>query len=283
MLGTELCRVLAGHFDIYGTDARVGARPERIKFIRSDITKMAAIARAIKKAAPGFVIHTAAFTDVDGCELNAKKAYLVNASGAENVALACRKAGCILIYISTDFVYDGKKDKPYREGDKTNPLNVYGKSKLDGEKAVRRLLKRYFIIRTSWLYGRNGKNFVDTIIAKARTEKTLKVVSDQVGSPTYTKDLAGAIKKLLMENEKNGIQDYGIYHVSNAGSVSWYEYAKEILRLVGSKTKVSPITSKELARPAIRPAMSVLDNTRFNNLTKYRMRDWNSALSDYLD
>jgi dTDP-4-dehydrorhamnose reductase len=249
--------------------------------------------RVIKKARPDIVIHAAAMTDVDGCELDSKKAYKINAEGAKNVALACRSAGAALIYISTDFVFDGKKKSAYKETDKTNPLSIYGDSKLKGELAVKKALKRYFILRTSWLYGRNGKNFVDTIITKAKSEKLLKVVDDQVGSPTYTKDLAKAIHALLQRIQPRpghpaglyrpglGI-GFGVYHVSNSGAVSWFNYAREILKLAGSGTKVIPISSKELARPANRPAMSVLDNTKFVKLTGYKMRSWQKALKDYV-
>ncbi|MDD5428963.1 MAG: dTDP-4-dehydrorhamnose reductase, partial [Candidatus Omnitrophica bacterium] len=231
------------------------------------------------------VIHAAAWTDVDGCERDREKAYRINASGTENVAVACKNAGAVLIYISTDFVFDGKKKEPYTEEDKTDPLNIYAASKLAGEEAVRKNLKEYFILRTSWLYGAGGKNFVDTIIAKAGTEKELKVVRDQAGSPTYTKDLACAIHRLadkIFRDRRQPTAAFGTYHVSNSGSVSWYDYACEILRLAGLDTKVKAITSAELARPAKRPAMSVLDNSKFASFTGYAMRDWKIALKEYI-
>ena len=211
------------------------------------------------------------------------------------MALACAAAGAALIYISTDFVFDGKKKKPYKETDRTGPLNVYGDSKLKGEAAVKKAAKRYLILRTSWLYGKHGKNFVDTIIGKAKTVKVIKVVDDQVGSPTYTKDLAKAIHVLIHRVGGDVGSNAsparwaskprrwaGIYHISNSGSVSWFDYAKEILRLAGSKTKVVPISSRELARPARRPTMSVLDNSKFNRFTGYKMRHWRKALKEYV-
>jgi dTDP-4-dehydrorhamnose reductase len=190
-----------------------------------------------------------------------------------------------LIYISTDFVFDGRRKSPYKESDRTNPLSIYADSKLKGEAAVKRALKKYFIVRTGWLYGRQGKNFVDTILKKAKTEDVLKVVNDQVGSPTNTRDLAKAIRYLLSKTFSSFVirrSSFGTYHVSNSGSVSWYDYAKEILKLSGSRTKVMPISSKDLDRPAKRPRMSVLDNSKFIGLTGYKTRSWQEALKEYV-
>ena len=243
-----------------------------------DITDRDKTVEVLSGAKPDIVIHAAAWTDVDGCELDSEKAYRVNSDGTENVALACKACGAVLIYISTDFVFDGKKKAPYKESDRPNPLSVYADSKLKGEDAVKRILERYFILRTSWLYGSHGKNFVDTILARAKPEGVLKVVDDQTGSPTYTKDLAGAIYMLL----KKIFGGYGTYHITNSGHVSWYGYAREILRLAKSTAKVVPISSDELNRPARRPAMSILDNTKFIRFTGFKMRHWREALGDYL-
>lgn len=278
MLGTDLAKELRRKYEVVGTDV---VRTSSIidKFYKSDITDREEISGVIKKAKPDIVVHTAAWTDVDGCELDRKKAYRINAEGAENVARACRTAGAKLIYISTDFVFDGKKKSPYKETDKTNPLSAYAESKLKGEAAVKKALKEYFILRTGWLYGRHGKNFVDTIVSKAESAGgVLKVVDDQVGSPTYTVDLAKAIRSLL----DRIVTGYGVYHISNSGSVSWYEYAKAILKLSGIKARVAPISSKELDRPAKRPAMSVMDNSKFEKFTGYKMRGWRAALKEYL-
>ncbi len=285
MLGTDLCRELGGDYEVYGADVVASCQlPVASKSFVCDITDAKNISNVISKVKPDLVIHTAAWTDVDGCELGKDKAYKINSFGAENVALGCKQTGAVLIYISTDFVFDGKAKSAYRETDKPNPVSIYGDSKLLGENAIDRILTGYFIIRTGWLYGKSGKNFVDTIIEKAGLEKELKVVDDQVGSPTYTKDLTKAIRILLDRSQlpvASG-QRHGIYHVSNSGSVSWYEYAKTILKLTGSETKIIPITSKELNRPAKRPAMSVLDNSKFTAFTGYKMRDWKEALKDYL-
>ncbi|MFA6321570.1 MAG: dTDP-4-dehydrorhamnose reductase [Candidatus Omnitrophota bacterium] len=286
MLGVDLCKELGGKYELYGIDSRTSAICDLAqKFIKCDITDAKFVSEAVLKVKPRVVIHTAALTDVDGCERDKEKAYLVNCIGTKNVAAACKDAGAALIYISTDFVFDGKKKQPYNETDETNPLNVYAESKLRGEDAVRETLKDHFILRTSWLYGKHGKNFVDTIITKAGTEKELKVVDDQVGSPTYTGDLAKAIHKLLDKavlSHGPEVRGQGTYHVSNSGSVSWYGYAGEILKLMGSGTKIVPITSQELGRPANRPAMSVMDGSKFAEFTGHKMRDWKLALQEYV-
>jgi len=309
MLGVDLCQELAESYELYGLDVRrVQPAPAGVKgrpggpgspahetaggagrvqgFFECDITDAKKIRDVISNVKPDVVIHAAAMTDVDGCELDKEKAYRINTDGTANVALACKESGAVLIYISTDFVFDGKKRTPYKETDETTPLSVYGDSKLKGEEAVKKDPGRYFILRTSWLYGKHGKNFVDTIAGKAKTEKVLKVVDDQVGSPTYTVDLAEAICALInkVTSHKSQVtsKDCGIYHVSNSGSVSWYEYAKEILKLAGSGTKVIPISSKELNAPAKRPAMSVLDNSKFIEFAGYKLRNWKDALKEYL-
>jgi len=283
MLGSDLVKELTGKYEILGMDLADRSRLESSSFLKADITKQEEVSRIITNTRPGIVVHTAAWTDVDGCELDSKKAYSVNAAGTENVAMACSKAGAAMIYISTDFVFDGKKGSPYKEEDRPNPLSVYADSKFKGEEAVKRLLKKYFILRTSWLYGPNGNNFVDTIIAKAKENERLKVVDDQVGSPTYTADLAVAIRTFIdIISSASAKVTPGIYHVSNSGSVSWYEYANMILSIAGISAKVDPISSDELGRAAKRPAMSVLDCSKFTALTGLNMRSWDSALRDYL-
>lgn len=285
MLGVDLSRRLRAGYEVAGLDVVRSSRSSVDTFYPGDVTDRETVSEVIGKAGPGIVIHTAAWTDVDGCELDPAKAYRVNADGAKNVALACRAAGAALIFISTDFVFDGRKTTPYTETDKPGPISVYGDSKLKGEEAVAQTLAEHVILRTSWLYGACGMNFVDTIRTKARTERVLKVVDDQVGSPTYTVDLARAIEALLEKIlGRHGAERraHGVYHVSNAGAVSWYAYAKQILKLAGSKTAVMPISSAELNRPAQRPAMSAMDGAKFRRLTGYRMRSWKSALKEYL-
>lgn len=286
MLGIDLCQELYSDYEVIGADVIASPAEGGTKqSYKCDITNKQDVLSIFKKSKPDIVIHAAAMTDVDGCELYPEKAYKINGEGTKSVALACKTIDTTLIYISTDFVFDGKKKKPYKETDKAHPLSIYADSKLKGEEAVKKVLKKYFILRTSWLYGKHGKNFVDTILMKARSEKVLKVVDDQIGSPTYTKDLARAIHVLMdkiFEGPVARVQEPGIYHISNSGRVSWFDYAREILRLGGSKTKVSPISSKELARPAKRPAMSVLDNSKFIKFTGYEMRHWQKALKEYI-
>ena len=285
MLGIDLSRELKSDYEVIGLDMVRHPNSKVRKFFIGDITDREALAAIIMKASPDVVIHCAAWTDVDGCQLDSRKAYKINSTGTRNIALACKKTGVTLIYISTDFVFSGRKLRPYVETDKTGPLSVYGDSKLKGEAFVRKTLDRYFILRTSWLYGKHGKNFVDTIAAKAKSERSLKVVMDQAGSPTYTKHLAKAIHMLLCKAAGRSplpAENFGIYHISNSGAVSWYDYAIKILKLAGSNTIVVPITSGELSRPAKRPAMSVMDNSKFRKFTGYRMPGWKIGLKEYL-
>ncbi len=285
MLGADLCKELGKKYHVTGTDV-VGGRWSVVdSFFKSDITNRGSIEAVVAKAMPDAVIHIAAMTDVDGCELDPKKAYKINSDGTRNVAIACKRQDVPMVYMSTDFVFSGRKRSPYRESDVTGPLSVYGDSKLKGELNIRKLLKRYFIVRTSWLYGKHGKNFVDTIISKGRELPVLKVVDDQVGSPTYTVDLSKAIGVLLRKvfsQYSIPSTQYGIYHVSNKGSVSWCRYAREILKIAGVKTDVVPISSKELSRPAKRPAMSVMDTSKFSKFTGMKIRSWKRALKEYL-
>jgi len=279
MLGADLYQTLREQHEVVGFDANefpsTPFSPPPIQ--RGDITRIEEVKRAFTGLAPQMVVHTAAYTDVDGCEKNRDKAHNVNALGTENVCLASQDLGIPVMYISTDFVFDGRKDSPYLEEDEPRPINAYGRSKLAGEEYVRGLLKEYFLVRTSWLYGRYGKNFVDSILGLAREKKKLRVVSDQVGRPTYARDLSEKMKQLL------STKSYGIYHITNSGSCSWYEFAREILKLAGIKgVEVMPISSEELDRPAPRPRFSVLENCRLRLALGNSMRNWQEALSDYI-
>lgn len=240
-----------------------------------DITKKKAVDTFFAKNKPKLVIHTAAYTDVDGAEKNKTLALKINRDGTRNVASAAKKLDIPLVYISTDYVFGGGKRKPYAENDKPHPLSVYGISKYAGEKEVRRIYKKHYIVRSAWLYGANGKNFVMTILRLADELPELKIVNDQKGSPTYTFDLAEGIKKLIKT------QKFGTYHLANSGSCTWLEFAKEILKIKKIKKKIIPITSKELNRPAKRPAYSVLLSSQARSLG-IKLRDWREALKDYL-
>jgi len=251
-----------------------------------DITHRASTLRTIERVNPGLIIHAAAWTDVDGCESDSRRAKEININGTENVVLGAEKANAGLLYISTDFVFDGLKKIPYSEKDAPNPLNVYAMSKLEGEKRVG-ILKNFVILRTSWLFGANGSNFVDAILKATKNRKELKVVDDQTGSPTYAADLALAIVKLLecfSRKTKGGVTCIKeIYHISNSGQVSWFEYAKKILEIAGIKNiRLIRINANQLGRPAKRPAFSVLDNSKFEKATGFKMRPWQEALAEYL-
>jgi dTDP-4-dehydrorhamnose reductase len=290
MLGQALCNELsgkpaspAGRHEVIGIDInKIQNSKLKIKnFCRLDLTDRDLTIKKIRDVSPDIIIHCAAYTDVDGCEKNKKKAYKLNVEAAENVAVAASKLGSFLIYISTDFVFNGKKGTPYTEKDRPNPISVYGKTKLEAEIAIKNSVSQYLIIRTSWLFGKGGENFVDTIIEKAKKEKELKVVNDQTGSPTYTLDLAKAIAWII--NGKRFPVNSNILHITNSDSCSWYEFTKEIVNLSGIKNAdIVPISSEELARPAKRPKMSILDNTKFNKIYGRNLPNWEDALNRYL-
>jgi dTDP-4-dehydrorhamnose reductase len=242
-----------------------------------DITDFPQVARAFEKTKPEVVIHLAAFTAVDECETRPETAFQVNAEGTRNVALACRESRVPLLFVSTDYVFDGTKGAPYLEGDAPRPLNVYGQSKLQGENYVRELLDRYWIVRTSWLFGPKGKNFVRTILEKARCEGSLRVVDDQVGAPTYTADLAERLEEIVQRAGP------GIYHATNQGYCSWFEFAQEILRQAGlSRVKITPISTSSAGRPAPRPKDSRLRNRRLELEGLDPLPPWQDALRRYL-
>lgn len=240
-----------------------------------DITKAKEVLKFFNKTKPEIVIHTAAYTDVDGAETNKSQASKINRDGTRNVAVAAKNLDIPIVYISTDYVFGGGKRKPYTENDKPNPLSVYGLSKYAGEKEVRSITKKHYITRSAWLYGPRGKNFVMTILRLAGELGELKIVNDQKGCPTYTFDLAGAISKLIRSGK------YGTYHIVNSGSCTWFQYAKEILKIKKINKRVIPITTKELGKPAKRPKYSVLSTKKINEL-KIKTPNWKTALKEFL-
>ena len=242
-----------------------------------DITDGAALVAAARSAHPDWVVHLAAWTDVDGCEGDPDRALRVNGEGSRNVALAAAAVDAPVLAMSTDYVFDGTATAPWREGDTTNPLGVYGKSKLAGEQGVRESNPSHVIVRTSWLYGAGGRNFVDTILARARAGQPLRVVNDQHGSPTYARDLSDAVVALLER------RTFGTYHVTGTGECTWHDFAVAACELAGVKAEVAAISSAELSRPAKRPAYSVLDNGAFEAVTGRRMPHWRDALKRYLE
>jgi dTDP-4-dehydrorhamnose reductase len=250
---------------------------ELIEFTHSrlDITVLDDVAKKVKDENPDFLIHAAAFTDVDQCEYEPEKAYLVNGIGTRNVAMLCEDIKCPVLYISSDYVFDGSKGSPYDEWDSTNPINIYGLSKLMGEQYVTSCTNRFYIIRTSWLFGENGKNFVDTIIKMLSERESIEVVNDQFGCPTYTIDLAKKLREIIGKG-------YGFYHVTNTENCSWYEFAMMIAAKKGLKKQIIPVTHEKVKRPARRPAFSVLGNTIMRLEGIKELRNWKEALSEYL-
>lgn len=240
-----------------------------------DIVDGSAVHDYFKKIKPDAVIHCAAYTNVDSAEVDEDNAFRVNVVGAQNIAAGCLEIGARMVHISTDYVFDGTQKATYREFDKVNPPNVYGRTKWLGEEMVRQILGRHYILRTAWLYG-DGNNFVQTMLKLAKEGKTLRVVCDQIGTPTSTVDVANTVFSLLKSDS------YGTYHATCQGYCSWYEFANEIFRQVGNQCTVEPITTKKFPRPARRPAHSVLDNYMLRMTVGDRMRDWKVALADYM-
>ena len=259
MLGQDLCPIL----DDCGYDVIETGRHE------FDITDPSASQSYIEKNKPDCVIHCAAYTNVDKAEED-PLCEEVNAKGTENIAKICGKLDIPIVYISTDYVFDGSKSTPYTRNDNTNPINAYGLSKLHGETAIQKYCQKYYIVRTSWLYGHHGKNFVETMISLS-DKPELKVVNDQTGCPTWTVELSNGIVELLDEEA-----DYGIYHICGSGETTWYNFAKEIFKQCNLNTKVLPCTTEEFPRPAKRPRYSVMDNEGI-------CRSWKEALCDYIE
>ena len=262
MLGHELMKVLEG--DVRGLDL-----PD------IDITSLESVRRVLLTLKPKIVINAAAYTDVDGCETDVEQAMAVNGEGVGLLALTAREIGAKLVQISSDYVFDGSKGTPYREADPVGPLSVYGESKLAGELNAA-MAPEYLIIRTQWLYGSHGKNFVETMLRLAGEKSELAVVDDQIGSPTWSYDLALSIKALL---EKGCV---GVYHAANSGYCSWKEFAEAIFEEAGLQVKVNSMTTQELNRPANRPLYSTLDCGKLEQDSAFRPQHWREALREYL-
>ncbi|MEB3222156.1 MAG: dTDP-4-dehydrorhamnose reductase [Candidatus Sericytochromatia bacterium] len=241
-----------------------------------DVTDPVAVQAALAQARPAAVVHAAAYTRVDDAEAHPALAHRVNATGAAHVAQAARDVGAAVLYVSTDYVFDGRATEPYGVEAATGPLNAYGRSKLAGEEAVRQTLAAHWIVRTSWLYGRGGPNFVETMRRLARQQPALRVVADQVGSPTWTVHLADAIAGLLASGR------HGTYHATGGGHCSWHDLATRTVALEGLTTPVHAITTTEMPRPAARPAWSVLDGTALRQAGVPPLPPWEAALAAYL-
>ncbi len=243
-----------------------------------DITDIENCQQVFTDKKPDFCINTAAYTAVDKAESEAELAYKVNVLGVKNLAESCKKHNTTLIHISTDFVFDGEKDVPYTEKDKTSPKSVYGKTKLEGEQELQAILEKYYIIRTSWVYSEFGNNFYKTMLRLAAERDSLNVVNDQIGTPTNANSLAKAIIQIIQHRASNIKHSYGTYHFSNEGSCSWYDFAKKILELNNVKINLNPIPTSAYTTPAIRPKYSVLDKSKIKSMFDIKIDSWQEAL-----
>lgn len=243
-----------------------------------DITKPNEVLDYFKTNQFDYCINCAAYTAVDMAEQEKEKAYRVNVSGVENLVNACLKGDTTLIHVSTDFVFDGENNNQYQELDKTNPISVYGSTKLQGENKITFKLKKYFIIRTSWLYSEYGNNFVKTMLRLGKERDELSVVADQIGTPTYAADLANVIIEII----KNDKSAYGLYHYSNEGVVSWYEFAKKIFEFSEIKLNLLPIKTEAYPTPAKRPKFSVMDKSKIKAELNVKTKDWTESLKECL-
>jgi len=266
-LGYDVCRELERrNIDYLGTSS-----------IDFDITDKEETKSFIQQYNPTAVIHCSAYTAVDKAEEEPEKCFAVNEAGTQNVAEACKELSCKMLYISTDYVFLGIGEQPYEVHDETAPQNTYGKSKLAGEKIVKELLDKYFIVRISWVFGINGNNFVKTMLRIGQDKEEINVVADQVGSPTYTADLAVLLCDIIMSEK------YGVYHAANEGFCSWAEFAEEIFKASGCKTKVNPISAKEYPAKAMRPENSRMSKVKLEENGFKKLPAWQDAVKRFLD
>ncbi|HVN97891.1 MAG TPA: dTDP-4-dehydrorhamnose reductase [Syntrophorhabdaceae bacterium] len=265
LLGANIAPILEERFDLTVCDIDTW-----------DITDKVSGENHLDKYRPDVVINLAALTDVDGCEDKQELAERVNTHGARVVAALCMQRAVRLIHFSTDYIFDGTKKVPYKEDDRPNPQSVYGATKLMGERAVLQESPLSLIIRTQWLYGEGGPNFITKVVEAAKRDGLLRVVNDQRGSPTYAKDLAAPLIALIEQGKT------GVYHLANSGSCTWFDFAVEIFSLLKMDVAITPISSAELARKAKRPQYSVFDMWKFQKDTGLKMRPWQEALREYL-
>lgn len=266
MLGTDMVLELK----------RRGMEPIALSHAELDVTREESVRAAFSEHRPDAVIHCASYTAVDAAETDEERCRLVNTVGTRNVALSCREFDCCMVYLSTDYVFDGNGKQPREVTEECHPLSVYGRTKYEGECEVRRLLKRYFIVRISWTFGLHGKNFVETMLQLSKTRKKLCVVADQIGSPTFTRDVAATLADMLQTER------YGCYHVTSEGTCSWYEFACEIFKRTGKAVRVQPIRSEEYPAMAQRPKNSCLSKKSLDENGFRRLPDWKNGLERYL-
>ena len=268
MLGRDLATVLRSSpdFEVIGWDLD-----------EIDIREEKETVDKIERLGPEIIVHLAANTNVDECESQVEQALAINAEGTRHVALGALKCQAKVVYLSTDYVFDGKKRAPYLEDDPSNPLNVYGLSKLKGEQYLQTLMEDTLIVRTQWLYGKFGRNFITSILRQAKEKEELQIVNDQVGSPTYTVDLSIVLSVLIGRNAR------GIFHVTNSGFCTWYDFGRAILEWSGvERVRMVPISSRELNRAAVRPSYSALSCEKLKREIGVSLRPWPEATKDYL-
>ena len=241
-----------------------------------DITKVDEVMKFVREVKPYAIINCAAYTAVEACEKEEDLAFRINAVGARNLSIAANETGAKLMHISTDYVFSGAGERFYEPEDPTGPLGVYGETKRNGELAVRELLERFFIVRISWVFGKNGKNFVRTMLGLAETRAEVNVVCDQIGSPTYTADLAPLLCDMIATDQ------YGVYHATNEGVCSWAEFAREIFRLAGKNVRVNAISTSEYPARAVRPMNSRMNKDKLERMGFFRLPAWQDALERYL-
>lgn len=264
-----------GH-DVVNELEKRGAETVGVDIQEMDITDSASVDRVIKEAAPDAVIHCAAYTAVDAAEENEALCRRVNAEGTRNIAVVCKELDIRMIYISTDYVFDGEGERFWEPDDERAPKSVYGQTKYEGELAVQELLDKYFIVRIAWVFGVNGKNFVRTMLNLSQNHDTVRVVDDQFGSPTYTYDLARLLADMVQTDK------YGVYHATNEGVCSWYEFACAIFREAGIKMNVQPVSTQEYGAKAARPANSRMSKEKLTENGFERLPSWQDALRRYI-
>lgn len=276
-LGHDVVKELRSrNIETVGSDVAPGSGAA---YARLDITDAQAVEDVLRRVEPDAVIHCAAWTAVDAAEENIEKVRAINADGTRHIAQACKALGCKMIYISTDYVFDGRGENPWQPDCKAfHPLNVYGQTKLEGEQAVEAALEKFFVVRTAWVFGANGNNFVKTMLKLSEKHDTLRVVDDQIGTPTYTEDLARLLSDMA-QSEK-----YGYYHATNVGGyISWYDFACEIFRKAGKQVKVMPVSTQAYGiSKAARPLNSRLDKSKLWENGFASLPDWKDALERYL-
>ncbi len=264
-LGSALCKLFKDKYEVVPLYHK-----------EYDITDKQKIISKLEQEKPNILIHAAALTNVDYCQIHPEEADKVNREGTENLCLACRKIDCKFIYISTDYVFDGKKETAYLETDNTNPLNKYAQSKLEGEKTVQKLLEKYFILRLSWLFGKKDNDFIAEVIKMSKASKEIKIINDKYSIPTYSIDFASSLEYFFDK------VNYGIYHITNASPCSWYDFASKIIEYLNLDTKILPIKLVDFNFKAKRPRNSVLDTNKFSQVSGIRLRAWQEALKEYL-